>query len=74
MIRSPMDADTHSSGPSSPKSNEALDVTLSDGQIAELDGLTAPALDYPHNMIGTMVGFQQGDTTINGLTAQAFVR
>ncbi|MET4921709.1 aldo/keto reductase [Streptomyces sp. PSRA5] len=52
----------------------SLDVTLSDGQITELDGLTTPALDYPHNMIEAMIGFQQGDTTINGLTAKAFVR
>ncbi|MFS8198389.1 aldo/keto reductase [Streptomyces sp. CWNU-52B] len=52
----------------------SLDVVLTAEQIAELDGLTAPRLDYPHNMIESMVGFQQGDTTVNGLAAQAFVR
>ncbi|MFE9686242.1 aldo/keto reductase [Streptomyces sp. NPDC006285] len=52
----------------------SLDVTLTDEQIDELNVLTAPTLDYPHNMIQSMVGFQQGDTTINGLAAKAFVR
>ncbi|GGP13931.1 aldo/keto reductase [Nonomuraea glycinis] len=52
----------------------SLDVTLTAEQIARLDALTAPSLDYPHNMIESMVGFQQGDTTVNGLAAQAFVR
>ncbi|MFD5050830.1 aldo/keto reductase [Streptomyces tendae] len=52
----------------------SLDVTLTDTQITELDSLTAPTLDYPHSMIESMVGFQQGDTTVNGLSAKAFVR
>ncbi|KFG75671.1 aldo/keto reductase [Streptomyces mutabilis] len=52
----------------------SLDVTLTDPQITELDSLTAPTLDYPHSMIESMVGFQQGDTTVNGLSAKAFVR
>ncbi|MEU0640433.1 aldo/keto reductase [Streptomyces albidoflavus] len=52
----------------------SLEVTLSTEQIAALDALTAPSLDYPHNMIESMVGFQQGNTTINGLASQAFVR
>ncbi|WP_413105703.1 aldo/keto reductase [Streptomyces sp. Inha503] len=52
----------------------SLEVTLSDEQITELDGLTAPSLNYPYNLIDSMVGFQQGDTTINGLTSEAFVR
>ncbi|MFE9825195.1 aldo/keto reductase [Streptomyces sp. NPDC005791] len=52
----------------------SLDVTLTDTQIAELNSLTAPTLDYPHSMIESMVGFQQGDTTVNGLSAKAFVR
>ncbi|MCZ9348127.1 aldo/keto reductase [Streptomyces sp. TRM76130] len=52
----------------------SLDVTLTDEQIGDLNALTAPTLDYPHNMIESMVGFQQGDTTINGLAAKAFVR
>ncbi|AEM85943.1 aldo/keto reductase [Streptomyces violaceusniger] len=52
----------------------SLDVMLTEAQVAELDTLTAPSLDYPHNMIESMVGFQQGDTTINGLAAEAFVR
>jgi diketogulonate reductase-like aldo/keto reductase len=52
----------------------SLDVTLTAEHIARLDALTAPSLDYPHTMIESMVGFQQGGTTINGLAAQAFVR
>ncbi|MFE9006726.1 aldo/keto reductase [Streptomyces sp. NPDC007875] len=52
----------------------SLDITLTDTQITELDSLTAPTLDYPHSMIESMVGFQQGDTTVNGLSAKAFVR
>ncbi|MDX3377176.1 aldo/keto reductase [Streptomyces sp. ME02-6991-2A] len=52
----------------------SLDVTLSEKQTAELDALTEPTLNYPYNLIDAMVGFQQGNTTINGLEAQAFVR
>ncbi|MFF3444210.1 aldo/keto reductase [Streptosporangium sp. NPDC002721] len=52
----------------------SLDVTLTAEQAARLDALTAPDLDYPYNLIESMVGFQQGDTTVNGLAAQAFVR
>ncbi|MGN9787896.1 aldo/keto reductase [Nonomuraea sp. ZG12] len=52
----------------------SLDVTLTAEQITRLDALTAPSLDYPHPMLESMVGFQQGDTTVNGLAAQAFVR
>ncbi|MFJ3701493.1 MULTISPECIES: aldo/keto reductase [unclassified Streptomyces] len=52
----------------------SLEVTLTEEQIAGLDALTAPALDYPHHMIDSMVGFQQGDTSVNGLAAKAFVR
>jgi aryl-alcohol dehydrogenase-like predicted oxidoreductase len=52
----------------------SLDITLTDPQITELNNLTAPTLDYPHSMIESMVGFQQGDTTVNGLSAKAFVR
>ncbi len=52
----------------------SLDVTLTPEQATRLDTLTAPALNYPYNLIDSMVGFQQGDTTVNGLAAQAFVR
>ncbi|MFC8333368.1 aldo/keto reductase [Streptomyces olivaceus] len=52
----------------------SLDVTLTEEQIAGLDALTAPTLDYPHYMVDSMIGFQQGDTTINGLGSKAFVR
>lgn len=52
----------------------SLDVTPTGKQVTELDALTAPGLDYPHNMIESMIGFQQGNTTINGLSAEDFVR
>ena len=52
----------------------SVDVTLTDEQISELNALTTPQLGYPYSMVDSMVGFQQGDTTVNGLTAQAFVR
>ena len=52
----------------------SVDVTLTTEHIAELDGHTTPALNYPHTVSETMVGFQQGDTTVNGLSARAFVR
>ncbi|GAA2520757.1 aldo/keto reductase [Winogradskya humida] len=52
----------------------SIDVVLTTEQIRELDGLTAPSLDYPHAVADSMVGFQQGNTTINGLSAEAFVR
>ncbi|WP_320783506.1 aldo/keto reductase [Streptomyces sp. CRN 30] len=52
----------------------SLAVTLPDQRITELDTLTAPTLDYPYYLIDDMVGFQQGDTTINGVEARAFVR
>ncbi|ONF73855.1 aldo/keto reductase [Amycolatopsis keratiniphila] len=52
----------------------SIEVTLTAEHVAELDALTAPSLNYPHDVAESMVGFQQGDTTINGLSAQAFVR
>jgi aryl-alcohol dehydrogenase-like predicted oxidoreductase len=52
----------------------SIEVALTAEQVAELDALTTPALDYPHAVTEDMVGFQQGDTTINGLSAEAFVR
>ncbi|MBW0088439.1 aldo/keto reductase [Pseudonocardia sp. KRD-184] len=42
--------------------------------VAELDALTEAQLDHPHDITQAMIGFQQGDTTINGLGAKAFQR
>lgn len=52
----------------------SLDVELAADHVAELDTLSAPQLDYPHDVAENMIGFQQGDTTINGLGAKAFQR
>ncbi len=52
----------------------SLDVELAADHAAELDTLSAPRLDYPHDVAESMIGFQQGDTTINGLGATAFQR
>ncbi|MFD8621122.1 aldo/keto reductase [Streptomyces sp. DSS69] len=52
----------------------SLDVALSKEQSTELDALTAPTLNYPYNLTDSMIGFQQGNTTVNGVEAQAFVR
>ncbi|MEV7811345.1 aldo/keto reductase [Streptomyces flaveolus] len=48
----------------------SLDVTLSTEQLAELDGLTAPALGFPLPFLKTLgVPAQQGTTVINGIKA-----
>ncbi|MCS7475763.1 aldo/keto reductase [Umezawaea endophytica] len=53
----------------------SLDVHLSREDLAELDGLTAPRLDYPAEVVDGMgIGFQQGGTTINGLSSDTFQR
>ncbi|MCX5235892.1 aldo/keto reductase [Streptomyces prunicolor] len=53
----------------------SADVVLEAAHLAELDALTTPALDYPHPFVDEVgIGFQQGDTTVNGLTSAAFRR
>ncbi|MFD8984909.1 aldo/keto reductase, partial [Streptomyces sp. NPDC059564] len=50
-------------------------VTLDPSQLAELSALTVPELNYPHPFTeGVGIGFQQGDTTVNGVTSTAFRR
>ncbi|MGI5146028.1 aldo/keto reductase [Plantactinospora sp. CA-294935] len=48
----------------------SLDVTLSPEYLAELDGLTTPALNFPATFLRNL-GFpaQQGTTVINGYRA-----
>ncbi|MEV0117259.1 aldo/keto reductase [Streptomyces sp. NPDC050844] len=53
----------------------SADVVLDAAHLAELDALTTPALDYPHPFVDEVgINFQQGDTTINGLTSTPFQR
>ncbi|MFI9557585.1 aldo/keto reductase [Nonomuraea endophytica] len=53
----------------------SAEVSLDSSHMAELDVLTAPSLNYPHPFMDQVgIGFQQGDTTINGLAAAAFRR
>jgi len=53
----------------------SIDVSLSDAEIQRLDELTDPVLEYPMNVVrGYATGFQQGNTTINGIATSAFVR
>ncbi|WP_030154203.1 aldo/keto reductase [Streptomyces sp. NRRL S-244] len=50
-------------------------VTLEPSQLAELSALTAPELNYPYPLTESVgIGFQQGDTTVNGVTSTAFRR
>jgi aryl-alcohol dehydrogenase-like predicted oxidoreductase len=50
----------------------SLDVELSPEQLAELDGLTTPDLNFPAKFLKTMgFPYQQGNTTINGVRANA---
>jgi aryl-alcohol dehydrogenase-like predicted oxidoreductase len=51
----------------------SLSVELDAGQLAELDGLTTPTLEYPLTplLLATGPGVIQGDTTVNGVTASA---
>ncbi|MEV4756991.1 aldo/keto reductase [Micromonospora sp. NPDC049559] len=50
----------------------SLDVTLSPEQLAELDGLTTPELNFPAAFLRDFgVPAQQGNTVINGLRASA---
>jgi aryl-alcohol dehydrogenase-like predicted oxidoreductase len=53
----------------------ALDVTVPAGQLAELDKLTAPQLDFPADFLAaTAIPWQQGGTTINGVASAPFTR
>jgi aryl-alcohol dehydrogenase-like predicted oxidoreductase len=53
----------------------SAEVILGHEEIDRLAALTEPALEYPMNVIRSFgVGFQQGDTTVNGLTSTAFAR
>jgi aryl-alcohol dehydrogenase-like predicted oxidoreductase len=53
----------------------SADVTLAQDQIDRLNALTEPQLEYPMNVIRSFgLGFQQGDTTINGVSSSAFAR
>jgi len=53
----------------------SVDVTLAADELARLSALSEPTLEYPMNVIRSFAtGFQQGDTTINGLNSSAFAR
>ncbi|GAB3572694.1 aldo/keto reductase [Amycolatopsis endophytica] len=53
----------------------SIEVTLSAGHLAELGALTTPQLDYPYPFLDAVgVGYQQGSTTINGLSSKEFQR
>jgi aryl-alcohol dehydrogenase-like predicted oxidoreductase len=45
---------------------KALDVRLTPEQIAKLDALTAPTLNFPAPFLSYASGIQAGGTTING--------
>jgi aryl-alcohol dehydrogenase-like predicted oxidoreductase len=51
----------------------SLEVELDAEQLAELDALTTPTLEYPltEQLLGVGAGFIQGDTTVNGVPATA---
>ena len=46
---------------------QSLEITLSDDEIAHLDGLTKPAIPFPQNLEAFFPAFQNGGTTINGV-------
>jgi aryl-alcohol dehydrogenase-like predicted oxidoreductase len=53
----------------------SAEVTLDEAHLAELDDLTVPSLNYPHPFTDEVgIGYQQGDTIINGVTSSAFKR
>src|SRR4051794_3544898 len=51
----------------------SLQVELDGEQLAELNGLTTPTLEYPltPQLLAAGPGVIQGDTTVNGVTASA---
>ena len=52
----------------------SIDVDLDDAVGAELNALTKPDLNYPWNVLPLGAGIQQGSCTINGVSAEPFVR
>jgi aryl-alcohol dehydrogenase-like predicted oxidoreductase len=52
----------------------SIDVDLDDAVVAELNALTKPDLGYPWNVLPLRAGIQQGSCTINGVSAEPFVR
>jgi len=49
---------------------EALEVSLSDNQIAKLDALSEPLLNFPHDFINFARTAIQNGTTINGIQTE----
>ena len=53
----------------------SLQVTIPDQQLAELDRLTQPQLDFPADLLTAMViPWQQAGATINDVTSKEFSR
>ncbi|GAA2577077.1 aldo/keto reductase [Winogradskya consettensis] len=53
----------------------SAEVTLTAEEIEQLASLSEPRLEYPMNVLRSFgTGFQQGDTSINGLDSKAFSR
>jgi diketogulonate reductase-like aldo/keto reductase len=53
----------------------SLQVTIPDQQLAELDRLTQPQLDFPADILTAIViPWQQGGATINDVTPKEFSR
>jgi hypothetical protein len=51
----------------------SLEVTIPDQQLAELDKLTAPQLDFPADILSAMIiPFQQAGATINDVASKEF--
>jgi aryl-alcohol dehydrogenase-like predicted oxidoreductase len=51
----------------------SLEVTIPDQQLAELDKLTAPQLDFPADILTAMIiPFQQAGATINDVASKEF--
>jgi len=52
----------------------SIDVDLDAAVGAELNALTKPDLNYPWDVLPLGAGIQQGSCTINGVSAEPFVR
>jgi hypothetical protein len=53
----------------------SLDVTIPGEQLAELDRLTEPKLDFPADFLKTdAISLPQAGTTINGVPSSEFRR
>jgi aryl-alcohol dehydrogenase-like predicted oxidoreductase len=50
---------------------KALDIRLSDQELAHLDALTKPTLGFPANMQPMFPAIHNGGTTVNGVTSEA---